>query len=56
MDKDPKLDLIKCVVPPHPLLSALYQAFPAATLSCCLFVGLSAFCFVFSNKKNAELG
>lgn len=36
MGKDPKLDLIKSVVPPHPLLGALYQAFlqPPSVAAC----------------------
>lgn len=34
---------------PHLLLGALYQTIPLAALSWCLFVGLSAFCFVFSS-------
>ncbi len=37
-------------------LEMLCQVFTAATLSCCLFVGLSAFSLVFSNWKACSIG
>ncbi len=40
----------------HQILEMFCQVFNAATLGCCLFVGLSAFSLVFSNWKACSIG
>lgn len=47
------MDITKCCVS---FLEILYSTFTAAICSCCVLVGLSVFCFVFSDWKVCSVG